>query len=152
MVLKKLLNLITGKVSHPKHDTNHQVLENIPRLHDQFQRSVSKSIKRSITPVSRNSIIIENVPGTPENYYFGMFIPVYYTCTVNRMTLSPLSHIKTFMETLQKCMPHWTSICKDKITYATITVALSHSCVDVESYLIKLKKKSTHWELNFQQR
>ena len=57
-----------------------------------------------------------------------------------------LSHVKTFMERLQKFMPHWTSMCKDKITYVTITEALSSSCVECR---ILLKKDLHIEELNF---
>ena len=37
-------------------------------------------------------------------------------------------------------MPDWTPSCKDKIVYAEIEEALCGSAVDIEAYLLKLKR------------
>ena len=139
---KKMLNLITGQVSH-RQATEIEPITAVPDLQELIHTSVSNSIHNSISPITRNSITPQHFKtglGTPQNYYLEQFVQVCYLCTVNRLTLPPVEHNKTFMETVQPYMPHWTPPCKDKVVYATVAEALSSSMVDVESYLIKLKK------------
>ena len=69
-----------------------------------------------------------------------MFSQVCYKCVVTRLSLSPTAHSKTFIESLQGYMPHWTPPTKDNVVYATIDEALSGRIADVEAYLLKLKK------------
>ena len=59
---------------------------------------------------------------------------------VNRLPQSPVQHSKTFIESLQKLMPHWTPKERDNIVYATIVEAMSSSIGDIKTYLLKLKK------------
>ena len=63
----------------------------------------------------------------------------FATCAVNRLSLQPTAHSKTFIETLQGYMPHWTPPTKD-IVYSTINEALSGNIADIQTYLTKLKK------------
>lgn len=133
---KKMLNLITGQVSHQKQSFNQQPMS-VPGLRQLVHQTVSKSIHSAILPIDRSTITVQNFynkQGTPENFYFEGFIQACYLCTVNRLTLPPLSHDKTLMETLQSYMPHWTPACKDKIVYTTVTEALSSSIADIEAY------------------
>lgn len=147
---KKMLNLITGQVSHPKENSDQQLNTSVPGLKQLVHQSVSKSIHESISPIARGTVTVQNFKNQPGSYTRELqFIQMCYLCTVNRLTLLPLSHDKTFMETLQAYMPHWTPECKDKIVYTTITEALSSSIADVEAYLTKLKKDLHIGEVNF---
>ena len=38
-------------------------------------------------------------------------------------------------------MPHWTPAQRDNVVYATIDEALSSSVLDIEAYLLKLKRE-----------
>ena len=81
-----------------------------------------------------------NHPGTDENYYFEHFLQVCYVSAVNRLPLSPLEHGQTFIESVQKYMPHWTLKQRDNIVYATTVEAMSSNIGDIETYLLKLKR------------
>ena len=62
---------------------------------------------------------------------------VTYKAVANRLSLSPNDHKSTLIDTF---MPHWTPSQKDKIVYVTIDEGLSGSAVDIEAYLLKLKR------------
>ena len=79
-------------------------------------------------------------PGSNDAYYLELFLKVCYKCAANRLTLSPIDHKHTFTATIYSFMPHWTPTHKDNIVYTTIDEALSGSIVDIESYLMKLKR------------
>ena len=64
-----------------------------------------------------------------------------YTCVTSRMPLSPTDHKLSFIETINSLMPHWTPTSKDNVVYTTIDEAMSSSMMDIEAYLIKLKRE-----------
>lgn len=139
---KKMLNLLTGQVTHQVSNTTESHVGPLT-LVDLAHNFIKKSVHSTISSKIRDSVQIQdfsNQIGTNENYYFEQFIRVCYTCVINRLPLLPTDHNKTFTESLQGYMPHWTPPVKDNIVYATIDEALSGSMADIEAYLMKLKR------------
>ena len=140
---KKMLNLLTGQVTHQVPVSNHPKFTPL-RLVEIVHKSIANFIHSSISPKQRSMVQVKdfsNIYGTNETFYFEMFLRSCYTCVVNRLSLQPTAHSKSFIETLPGYMPHWTPPKKDNVVYATIDEALSGSIVDIESYLSKLKKE-----------
>ena len=141
---KKMLNLLTGQVTHQVSTSVNDTNQNRPlRLLELVQNSIETCVHSTVSTRSRSNVSVENfslVPGTYESYDYEMFSQVCYTCIVTRLSLPPTAHSKTFIEALQGYMPHWTPPTKDNVVYATIDEALSGRIADVEAYLIKLKK------------
>ena len=91
----------------------------------------------------RNSVSVNDFETNDEScekYYLDLFMAVTYKAVANRLSLSPNEHKSTLVETINTFMTHWTPSQKDKIVYATIDEALSGSAVDIEAYLLKLKR------------
>ena len=143
-----MLNLITGQVSHENNACQElQADKNPLKLSEITHKSVSSQIHSAIVPKSRQLVNIHdflNQPRSTENYYYEHFLQVCYLCVVNRLTLSPTQHSQTFIESIQKFMPHWTPPQRDNIVYATIVEAMSSSVADIETYLLEIKKRFTH--------
>ena len=143
---KKMLNLITGQVTHqssstPNNPPNQKEL--VPSLKELVHRHIVKEIHSKVVSKPRNTVCVNDFkvqPGSNENYYFELLLGVSYKCVVNRLSLSPSEHKSTLIETINTFMPHWTPNKKDKIVYATIDEAMSGSAVDIEAYLLKLKR------------
>ena len=139
-----MLNLLTGQVTHQVSDSTKNTKQKEPlRLVELVQNFIRSCIHSSISPKLRSAVQIQdfkNGKGTNGNQYYELFLQVCFTCVVNRLSLTPTAHSKTFIESIQGYMPHWTPPTKDNIVYATIDEALSGNIVDIEAYLIKLKK------------
>ena len=139
-----MLNLLTGQVTHQVSDsTKNTKQKELLRLVELVQNFIRSCIHSSISPKLRSAVQIQdfkNGKGTNGNQYYDLFLHVCLTCVVNRLSLTPTAHSKTFIESIQGYMPHWTPPTKDNIVYATIDEALSGYIVDIEAYLIKLKK------------
>ena len=143
---KKMLNLITGQVSH-KDTVQCESQANEPnkfsKLSEIVHKSVCMQIHPKILPKSAQSVNIDdfiNHPGTTENYYYEHFIQACYFCVLSRLPQTPIEHSQTFIESIQKLMPHWTPKRRDNIVYATIVEAMSSNITDIETYLLQVKK------------
>ena len=100
-------------------------------------KEIHSSKQRNI--ISINDFITE--AESNDNYYFDLFLNVCYTSVAKRMPLSPTDHKHSFIETINTFMPHWTPAHKDNVVYATIDETLSSSIMDIEAYLLKLKRE-----------
>ena len=142
---KKMLNLITGQITHQggtgDNKTNYK--NGVPSLTELVHRHIAGDTHHKITSKPRHSVRIEDFKTSHEtcdNSYLDLFMAVTYKAVANRLPLSPTDHKSTLIETINTFMPHWTPSHKDKIVYVTIDEALSGSAVDIEAYLLKLKR------------
>ena len=143
-----MLNLITGQVTH-QISTNSTRSDKagqtnvVPTLKDLIHRHIAEVTHSKVSTTPRSSVSVNDFRinnESCENYYLDLFMAVTYKAVANRLPLSPNDHKSTLIETINTFMPHWTPSQKDKIVYVTIDEALSGSAVDIEAYLLKLKR------------
>ena len=141
---KKMLNLITGQVSHENSGSKpNKELNNPPKLSEIVHKSVCMQTHSIILAKPAQSVSVDdfmNHKGTNENYYYEYFIQACYLSVLNRLPQSPIQHTQTFIESVQNLMPHWTPKERDNIVYATIVEAMSSSITDIETYLLQVKR------------
>lgn len=84
-----------------------------------------------------------------EGMYLQLFQAECFVATVNRMNSDPLSCPNSFMETIQKNLPHWTQSKPDQIVYTKVVEASLASKCDIEKYLVKLEEELKIGQPNF---
>ena len=128
---KKMLNLITGQVTHQittcstssnKPSQRNDVLTLTELVHEH----IAAITHSKVVTKPRNSVGVNDFKTHSEScekYYLDLFMAITYKAVANRLSLSPSDHKSTLVETINTFMPHWTPSCKDKIVYATIDEA-----------------------------
>ena len=123
---KKMLNLLTAQVTHQKDASQKQRMYPLPLL-ELAQDAIKKFLLSNVSPKLRNNVLVQdfaNNSRTHEGYYLQQFQQDCFSCTVNRLPLSPSNCSKTFIESLRSYMPHWTPPTRDNVVYGTIDEAL----------------------------
>ena len=141
----KMLNLLTCQVTHhSSRDTPGQTSTDPVPLKQLVLKAMRDSVDPYIKSKQRSSVRVDdffNGDGTHKCYYYQHFLAVCHACTVRRLPLPPTQYTTTFLEDVQRLMPHWTPSRKDNVVYATIEEAMSGSMSDVQSYLIRVKEE-----------
>ena len=145
----KMLNLITGQVTHqclnkPNQCNNTPSQKKmVPSLKEIVHAYIIQEVHSKVVSKPREIITVNDFrtkQGSNENYFFEFFSYVSYKCVTNRLPLPPSEHKSALIETINTLMPHWTPNNKDKIVYATVDEAMSGNALDIEAYLLKLKR------------
>ena len=80
-------------------------------------QATARFVHSSTSPKLRSDVQVRdftNQYGMNENY---SFLQACYTCAVNRLSLQSTAHSKTFIETLQGYISHWTSPTNYSVRY-----------------------------------